>query len=36
MSNTIEEEMDKNGKASTNDKVDLLRAMKQTPMQKVL
>jgi chromosome segregation ATPase len=36
VSNTIEEEIDKNGKASTNDKVELLRGVKQTPMQKVL
>ena len=36
MSKTIEDEIDKNGKSSTNDKVDLLRGMKQTPMQKVL
>ena len=36
VSNSIEEEIDKNGKASTNDKVELLRGVKQTPMQKVL
>jgi|LauGreDrversion4_2_1035121.scaffolds.fasta_scaffold64612_2 hypothetical protein len=36
MSNSIEAEVDKGGKASTNDKVELLRAMKQTPLQKVL
>ena len=32
MSTSIEEEMDKNGKSSTNDKVELLRSMKQTPL----